>query len=145
MRWLSIVSLPVLSVLALFGCGEEPAAPGAAGGAGAPHPEESALKAARSLTDDKLARLAVYEREMIPSIALASQLAGKSAKSGGGFSGMEKALIAHCQEHLIRWSCPREIEFRKDLPCTLVGKVAFNVLEVEEIAKLKAEGKYCGQ
>jgi long-chain acyl-CoA synthetase len=58
---------------------------------------------------------------------------------------MEKALIAHCQEHLIRWSCPREIEFRNDLPCTLVGKVAFNVLEVEEVAKLKAEGKYCGQ
>jgi len=58
---------------------------------------------------------------------------------------MEKALIAHCQEYLIRWSCPREIDFRNDLPCTLVGKVAFNVLEVEEIAKLKAEGKYCGQ
>ena len=58
---------------------------------------------------------------------------------------MEKVLIAHCQEHLIRWSCPREIEFRNDLPCTLVGKVAFNVLEVEEVAKLKAEGKYCGQ
>ena len=57
---------------------------------------------------------------------------------------MEKTLIAHCQEHLIRWSCPREIEFRDDLPCTLVGKVAFNTLEQEEIARLKAEGKYCG-
>jgi len=57
---------------------------------------------------------------------------------------MEKALIAHCQENLIRWSCPREIEFRDNLPCTLVGKIAFNVLEVEEVAKLKAEGKYCG-
>jgi long-chain acyl-CoA synthetase len=56
----------------------------------------------------------------------------------------EKALIAHCREHLIRWSCPREIEFRDDLPCTLVGKVAFNTLEQEEIARLKAEGKYCG-
>lgn len=56
----------------------------------------------------------------------------------------EKALITHCQEHLIRWSCPREIEFRNDLPCTLVGKVAFNTLEKEEIARLKAEGKYCG-
>ena len=58
---------------------------------------------------------------------------------------MEKALVAHCQEHLIRWSCPRDIEFRNDLPCTLVGKVAFNTLEQEEVAKLKAEGKYCGQ
>ncbi|MHB8910894.1 MAG: AMP-binding protein [Syntrophales bacterium] len=56
----------------------------------------------------------------------------------------EAALIAHCQEHLIRWSCPREIEFRNDLPCTLVGKVAFNTLEQQEVARLKAEGKYCG-
>ncbi|MHB9097895.1 MAG: class I adenylate-forming enzyme family protein [Syntrophales bacterium] len=57
----------------------------------------------------------------------------------------EAALIAHCQEHLIRWSCPREIEFRGELPCTLVGKVAFNTLEQQEIARLKAEGKYCGE
>jgi len=58
---------------------------------------------------------------------------------------LETTLIAHCREHLIRWSCPREIEFRDTLPCTLVGKVAFNALEQEEIARLKAEGKYCGE
>ena len=57
---------------------------------------------------------------------------------------MEKAIIGHCREHLIRWSCPREIEFRDCLPCTLVGKVAFNTLEQEELVRLKAEGKYCG-
>lgn len=59
--------------------------------------------------------------------------------------GMEEALIAHCQEHLIRWSCPREIEFRTELPCTLIGKIAFKTLEEQEVAKLKAEGKYCGE
>jgi len=58
---------------------------------------------------------------------------------------MERNLIAHCQEHLIKWSCPREIEFRETLPKTLVGKIAFNTLEQEEIAKLKKEGKYAGQ
>ncbi len=57
---------------------------------------------------------------------------------------MEKQLINFCQEHLIKWSCPREIEFRENLPKTLVGKVAFNVLEKEEIAKLKAAGKFAG-
>ncbi|HPD56406.1 MAG TPA: AMP-binding protein [Smithellaceae bacterium] len=57
---------------------------------------------------------------------------------------MEKQLIDFCQEHLIKWSCPREIEFRESLPKTLVGKVAFNVLEKEEIAKLKAAGKFAG-
>ncbi len=56
----------------------------------------------------------------------------------------EKELIDYCREHLIKWSCPRSIEFRSDLPKTLVGKVAFNALEKEEIAKLKALGKYAG-
>jgi long-chain acyl-CoA synthetase len=59
-------------------------------------------------------------------------------------AGMEKTLIAFCQDHIIKWSCPREIEFRDSLPKTLVGKVAFNVLEKEEIAKLKAAGKFAG-
>ncbi len=58
---------------------------------------------------------------------------------------MEQELIRHCQEHLIKWSCPREIEFRPSLPCTLVGKIAYHHLEEEEIAKLQAAGKYCGR
>ena len=57
---------------------------------------------------------------------------------------MEKILIDFCHDHLIKWSCPREIEFRDSLPKTLVGKIAFNVLEAEEIAKLKAAGKFSG-
>jgi len=57
---------------------------------------------------------------------------------------MEKILIDYCREHLIKWSCPRTIEFRDSLPKTLVGKIAFNKLEEEEIAKLKAAGKYSG-
>lgn len=56
----------------------------------------------------------------------------------------EKELINYCREHLIKWSCPRSIEFRDDLPKTLVGKIAFNVLEKEEIEHLKKEGKYSG-
>ncbi len=57
---------------------------------------------------------------------------------------VEKALMAHCAEHLLKWSCPREVEFRTDLPKTLVGKIAFNVLEEEEKAKLKAAGQFAG-
>jgi long-chain acyl-CoA synthetase len=57
---------------------------------------------------------------------------------------MEKKLIDYCRDQLIKWSCPREIEFRDSLPKTLIGKIAFNVLEQEEIAKLKAAGKYAG-
>ena len=58
---------------------------------------------------------------------------------------MERELIEYCRGHLIKWSCPREVEFRESLPLTLVGKVAFNVLEQEEIARLRAEGKYTGE
>ena len=58
---------------------------------------------------------------------------------------MEQELIRHSREHLIKWSCPREIEFRKSLPMTLVGKVAFNALEEEEKARLRAAGQYAGE
>ena len=58
---------------------------------------------------------------------------------------MEQALILHSREHLIKWSCPREIEFRASLPKTLVGKVAFNCLEEEEKARLRAAGLYAGE
>ena len=34
---------------------------------------------------------------------------------------------------------PYDIEFREQLPKTLVGKVAYRVLEEEELAKIKAE------
>ena len=41
---------------------------------------------------------------------------------------MKAALIAHCRERLIKWSCPREIEFRRELPKTRVGKVDYRAL-----------------
>jgi long-chain acyl-CoA synthetase len=43
-------------------------------------------------------------------------------------SGLETELLAHCREHLIKWSCPREIEFRSELPLTLLGKVDYRAL-----------------
>jgi len=46
----------------------------------------------------------------------------------------EKALIGHRQRELIKWSCPREIEFRTELPKTRVGKIDYKVLVQEHIA-----------
>jgi long-chain acyl-CoA synthetase len=57
---------------------------------------------------------------------------------------MADELIHHCRENLIKWSCPREITFRDELPKTAVGKVAFRVLLDEEIARLKVVGEYAG-
>lgn len=59
-------------------------------------------------------------------------------------AAMEKELITHCQKNLIKWSCPRTIEFRLTLPTTLVGKVAFKTLEDQEIQTLRQRGEYTG-
>lgn len=65
-------------------------------------------------------------------------------KAGAG-AEMEKELIEHCRKDLIKWSCPREIEFFDELPKTLVGKIAFKELEDLEIARLKESGEYTGE
>ena len=56
----------------------------------------------------------------------------------------ERELITHCRKELIKWSCPRSIEFRETLPTTLVGKVAFKTLQDEEIHRLREMGEYTG-
>ena len=43
-------------------------------------------------------------------------------------------LIAHCRERLIKWSCPRDVEFRDELPKTRVGKIDFAELTREAAA-----------
>lgn len=50
------------------------------------------------------------------------------------------ALIEHCREHLIKWSCPREIVFRAGLPKTLVGKLDYRILRQQHIEREQASG-----
>ena len=51
-------------------------------------------------------------------------------------------LMAYCKKNIAKYALPYEIEFREQLPKTLVGKVAYRVLEEEELAKQNvAEGK----
>jgi len=57
---------------------------------------------------------------------------------------MEQELIFHCRKDLIKWSCPREIEFIDEIPKTKVGKIAFTELEKKELQRLRAAGKYTG-
>lgn len=40
----------------------------------------------------------------------------------------EQELIAHCRERLIKWSCPRAVEFHRALPRTRIGKVDYRAL-----------------
>ena len=44
-------------------------------------------------------------------------------------------LLAYCRKYIAKYAMPYDIEFRKELPKTLVGKVAYRVLEEEEARK----------
>ncbi|MBQ5952289.1 MAG: AMP-binding protein, partial [Lachnospiraceae bacterium] len=46
-------------------------------------------------------------------------------------------LLDYCRRHIAKYAMPYDIEFKEDMPKTLVGKVAYRVLEEEELAKLK--------
>jgi len=48
-------------------------------------------------------------------------------------------LMAYCRQNIAKYAMPYDIEFREELPKTLVGKVAYRVLEEEELKKLAAE------
>lgn len=45
------------------------------------------------------------------------------------------ALLEYCKKNIAKYAIPYDIEFRDQLPKTLVGKVAYRVLEEEEEAK----------
>ena len=51
---------------------------------------------------------------------------------------IKEEILEHCRKNISKYAMPREIEFRTELPKTLVGKVAYRQLEEEEEAKLKA-------
>jgi long-chain acyl-CoA synthetase len=54
---------------------------------------------------------------------------------------LKEELLAYARKHIAKYAMPYDIEFRADLPKTLVGKVAYRELEEEEEAKRKAEGQ----
>ncbi len=59
-------------------------------------------------------------------------------KLAAGFEPSEEtkqAILDHCRKHVAKYAMPYDIEFREDLPKTLVGKVAYRVLEEEELGK----------
>ena len=49
-----------------------------------------------------------------------------------------ESIWAHCRRHIAKYAMPYEIEVRDALPKTLVGKVAYTVLEKEELEKRSA-------
>lgn len=61
-----------------------------------------------------------------------------------GYEPDEKTLESlreHCRKNIAKYALPYDIEIRKSLPKTLVGKVAYTVLEKEEEEKQKNSTK----
>lgn len=46
-----------------------------------------------------------------------------------------QSIIDYCKKNIAKFAMPYELEFRKDFPKTLVGKVAYRELEKEELEK----------
>ena len=44
---------------------------------------------------------------------------------------LKAEILDYCKEHIAKYALPREVEFRTELPKTLVGKVAYRKLEEE--------------
>ena len=56
-----------------------------------------------------------------------------------GESLSEKEVIAHCKEKLAAYKVPRLVEFRQELPKTMVGKVLRKELRAEELRRQAEE------
>ena len=50
----------------------------------------------------------------------------------------KKTIMEYCRKNIAKYAMPYDIEFKEDMPKTLVGKVAYRVLEEEELAKINA-------
>lgn len=51
----------------------------------------------------------------------------------------KETLMEYCRCNIAKYAMPYDIEFKDDMPKTLVGKVAYRQLEAEEIEKLNKE------
>ena len=51
---------------------------------------------------------------------------------------VREELLAYCRRHIAKYAMPYDIEFKDDMPKSLVGKVAYRVLEEEELSKMQS-------
>ena len=51
----------------------------------------------------------------------------------------KQAILDHCSKHVAKYAMPYDVEFKEDMPKTLVGKVAYRVLEEEALKNANNE------
>jgi long-chain acyl-CoA synthetase len=86
----------------------------------------------------------LYEHSKIKEVVVAGvpdQYRGETTKAyivlHDNVDGNEEEFIAFCRDRMAAFKVPRLVEFRKELPRTIVGKVLRRQLVDEEIAKLQ--------
>ena len=74
-------------------------------------------------------------------IGIPEELRGERIKAFVVLKDGERAttteLLEHCRKRLAKFKMPKQIEFRKELPKTLIGKVLRRVLLAEELTRPK--------
>ncbi len=58
-----------------------------------------------------------------------------------GQTATASEILEHCRKELAKFKVPKKVEFRSELPKTLVGKVLRRVLVEEELKKRQADEK----
>ncbi len=71
-----------------------------------------------------------YKMQKVKAFVKLSEDAEKNDKT-------KEILLEYCRKNIAKYAMPYDIEFKDDMPKTLVGKVAYRSLEEEEIAKMK--------
>ena len=53
----------------------------------------------------------------------------------------KEILLKYLEKHVAKYAMPKQINFRSELPKTLVGKVAYRELEAEILEEYKAKAQ----
>jgi long-chain acyl-CoA synthetase len=77
----------------------------------------------------------------VPDASQGERVVAVVVPAAGSAPGDELAgeLIGHCRGKLIKWSCPRDVDFVGELPKTKVGKIDFTTL-TREATERRASG-----
>jgi long-chain acyl-CoA synthetase len=72
-----------------------------------------------------------YKMNVIRAYVVLSEAAMKDRRSGKPENEITADILQWASDRLNRWSLPKDIVFRRELPLTRVGKVAYTELERE--------------
>ena len=103
-----------------------------------PAPGTDCPAEACALTQEEAATLGDGLHELFCAQARALTMGQSSSLPQETAAELMASIREHCSRHIAKYAMPYEIEVRDSLPKTLVGKVAYTVLEKEELAKQSA-------